>query len=106
MTGSAGSGGVAPDGRHRVAAIGALLLGLAAVVVAAVSLAGDAWRAVASPVLVLLVVGLAWSALTRRGPMRIIAWALTALGAVVLVVIVLGGERHGLALVVTLVLAA
>lgn len=94
------------DLRRRSAAGGALILTAAAVAVAVTAVRGDVARALVIPVIALATVALAWTAATRRGAMRALAGALTAVGVAGLALLMLTGDSHGLALVLVLVLGA
>lgn len=95
-----------PPTPRRLAAAGALLLGLAALLVVPVGLRGDVGRALAVALLVLAAVGLAWSAATHRGPLRLVTAALAVLGLGAAVVVVLTSDDHGLLAVALVVLVA
>lgn len=92
--------------RRRLAALGALLSLLAALVVVVVALRGDLGRALVVLVLLLAAVGLAWSAATHRGPSRLTATALAVLGVGAAVVVVLTSDTHGLLVLPLVVLVA
>jgi diacylglycerol kinase family enzyme len=88
----------------RLAAIGALALAVAALVVGAVSLAGDLGRALLAPVALLVVVATAWIAATRTGLLRVLA-AIVALGALAFVALcIFTAESRGLGLAAVVVL--
>ena len=83
------------DIRRRLAALGALLLGGAALVAGLLSLRGDLGRAVVAVVLVLVAVGLAWSAATRRGRARVVAGILAVLAVLGVILVTLTAEARG-----------
>jgi diacylglycerol kinase family enzyme len=91
---------------RRLSAIGALLSFLATLVAVAAVLWGDLGRALLVLVLLLAAVGLAWSAVTHRGPSRLTAAALAVLGLAAAVVVVVTGDGHGLLAVTVVVLVA
>jgi diacylglycerol kinase family enzyme len=95
-----------PDLRRRGAAVVALAVGLAAVVVTALSLWGQVARAVLAVGLVLLAVACAWSAATRRGGYRLLASAVVVAVVAALALVVLGSDASGLMLVVVMALLA
>ncbi len=95
-----------PDIVRRLAALGALLTSLAALVVVPAGLRGDLGRAVVVVVLLLAAVGLAWSAATHRGPTRLATAALAVLGLGAVVVVVLTSDDHGLVAVALVGLVA
>ena len=92
--------------RRRLAALGALLSLLAALVVVVVALRGDLGRALVVLVLLLAAVGLAWSAATHRGPSRLGAAALALVGLAAAVAVVLTSDAHGLLVLPLVVLVA
>ncbi len=94
------------DIRRRSAAAGALILAAAAALVSVVALRGDLWRALLIPVIALAAIALAWTAATRRGAMRAIAGALTAVAVAAMAVVMLTGDGNGLLLVAVLALGA
>ena len=92
--------------RRRLAALGALLSVLAALVVVLIALWGDLGRALVVLVLLLAAVGLAWSAATHRGPSRLGAAALALVGLAAAVAVVLTSDAHGLLVLPLVVLVA
>jgi diacylglycerol kinase family enzyme len=91
---------------RRAAAIGALVLVGAAIGVAVFGLEGDVGRVLATPALLLLVTATAWTAVTRTGAMRVIAEVVAGALVVLLGVVVLTAEGHGLLVVSVLGLLA
>lgn len=91
---------------RRLAALGALLLGGAALVAGLFSLRGDLGRAMAVVVLVLVAVGLAWSAATRRGRTRVVAGILAVAALLAVVLVTLTAEARGVMVVVVVALVA
>jgi diacylglycerol kinase family enzyme len=77
-----------PRLRVRAAAVAALLAPVAMAVVAAVALVGDVAVAAVAVALVLITSATLWLALTRRGPSRVAAAALSVLAGVGLVVVI------------------
>jgi diacylglycerol kinase family enzyme len=90
---------------HRLAAIAALVLALAAAIVAMASVQGNLWRALLAPLLLLVVVGGGWIAVTRTAAARLVGLGVAAVALVALVVVVAGSERNGLGLVVVAALS-
>ena len=94
----------APRAAARVAAVAALSFAAVALVVAVIGLRGDVGRAVAVPLLLLVVIGAGWVAVTRTGAVR----AASALVAVVALVVALGlvltAEARGVGLLLAAVL--
>ena len=91
---------------RRLAAVAALLLGAATIVVAVVLLRGDVGRAIVAPLLLLVVIGSAWTAATRTGTARVVAAVVAFIAAVAVVVLMLTAEGHGLGVILVLALAA
>ena len=103
-----GTGGAAhrPAPARRLAAVAALALTAAAVVVGAVGVMGDVGRVVAVPLLLLVTTATAWTAVTRRGMIRVAASVGAAAMLVLLAAVVLTAEAQGLGLVVMVALLA
>lgn len=95
--------------RRRVAAIAALLLLLAALLAAVLALPGEVLRLVGVLLLIVAASVGAWFAVTRRASLRIVGLAVAVVALVLLVVLTVTAERHGvvvLALVVLVLLSA
>jgi len=90
----------------RAAAIGALVLAAAALVVGAVSLAGDLGRALLAPVSLLVVVCAAWVAATRTGALRLLAAAVAIVSLAVVALGIFTAESRGLGLAAVIALVA
>jgi diacylglycerol kinase family enzyme len=95
-----------PSWRSRIAAVVALIAPVVMVVVAAVALAGNVPAAVLAVVLVLICSAFIWSALTRRGPRRVLSAALAALSAIGLIVVLVANWQGVIVLVALLLLLA
>jgi diacylglycerol kinase family enzyme len=91
---------------RRVAAVASIVFGIIAVVAAAIALVGDAWRVILVPVAVAALVAGGWIAVDRTGRARWIGVAVSVAGTTGFVALVITAGRHGIALVVLLVLAA
>jgi diacylglycerol kinase family enzyme len=100
------TGGVThrPDAARRVAAVGALVLAVAALVAGITGLEGDLGRLIAAPVLLAVLAAAAWTAATRRGTTRLAASAAAVAILVLLAAVVLTAEDQGLGLVITVAL--
>jgi diacylglycerol kinase family enzyme len=92
--------------RRRIAAVGALLLALVAVVVAVIDLAGDVWRLVLTLVLLLVAVAAAWVSATRKDSIRVTAAIIAVLALLLMGAVVLTAEGHGTGLVLVLAILA
>lgn len=90
----------------RLAAIGALVLAAAALIVGAVSLAGDLGRALLAPAALLVVVVAAWVAATRTGALRLLASAVALIALAVVVLGIFTAESRGIGLAAVIVLLA
>jgi len=95
-----------PELARRVAAVGALVLAVAAVLVGAIGLVGDVGRFVVALVLPAVLAAAAWIAATRKGRVRMAAVVAAVAILVVLVAVLLTAEGHGLGLVVVVALLA
>lgn len=88
---------------RRTAALGALVLGALAVLVGVVVAEGSLWRIVLFPVLVAVLVAATFTAVTRRGVLRALAWTVTLVLLIGIVALVLTGEYRGAGVLVVLV---
>lgn len=96
----------APATDARFAAVGALLLAVAALAATAVGLRGDLGRAVVVPLLVLVVIAAGWVAVTRTGVARIAGLVVAGLSLAAGLALVLTADHRGAGLVLVVVLAA
>ncbi|MCU1370565.1 MAG: diacylglycerol kinase catalytic region [Ilumatobacteraceae bacterium] len=109
QTDAADEAGEVPPVHHvaepdRAAAVGAVVLGVAALVAGAVSLAGDLGRALLAPAALLVVVTAAWIAATRTGALRLLASALAVAALAVVVIGIFTAESRGLGLAIVIAL--
>ena len=93
-----------PSTGTRLAAVGALLLAVAAVVAAAVGLRGDVARVVVVPLLLLVVIAGGWVAATRTGAARLTGAVVSVLALLAALVLVLTADRRGLEMLAVVVL--
>ena len=89
----------APATDARLAAVGALLLAVAALAATAVGLRGDLGRAVVVPLLVLVVIAAGWVAVTRTGVARIAGLVVAGLSLAAGLALVLTADHRGAGLV-------
>jgi diacylglycerol kinase family enzyme len=89
-----------PRAGHRLAAVAALLLALAAAVAAVASVQGNLGRVLLAPVLLLVAIAGAWVAATRTATPRVLGLVVAAVAVVALAAVVLSSDHRGLGLVV------
>jgi diacylglycerol kinase family enzyme len=82
-----------PDGRHRAAAVAAIVSTAVGVVLLAIGVGAEIGRLLASAALLILAVIGAWYAVTRVGWRRIVGWISCATAIVALVIVAVLGER-------------
>ncbi|HEX9257962.1 MAG TPA: diacylglycerol kinase family protein [Acidimicrobiales bacterium] len=92
--------------RRRAAAIGALVLAALTVVTAFTAVWGDVGRVIVAPLLLLVATAAAWLAATRRGSIRLVGAGITVLVVLLVAVIVVTGDAHGIFVVLAVALLA